>query len=172
MLLGYTNVDDETKAELRALYLVWEEYMKVTPELFAQIKRNQEKNGTGYFARFKTMASVAKSFSEYLEISNCVNSNISVPMGERCTGRVVAVTNNGYMALAPKGTCIKDKVYLMAGANTPCIVREDTSLPSSSILSSTESRTRGRLVGEIYVHGLATNDRLITEGKFQEIELY
>jgi hypothetical protein len=128
----------------------------------------QVQKSKSFFEKVKTMYALSNVVSEYYTASSLVIGNISGKIGSRCAGRVVAVTDSGYIALVPEGTKSNDKIYLVAGAHIPYVIREDSFLPSSSILSS----RRCRLVGEAYVHGLAANDERIAGGTLQKIELY
>jgi hypothetical protein len=174
MVLGYTDTDEETMAEARIPFAAWVKVIDMPPDMLTLVEHSMERvqKSKSFFEKAKIMRVFSNVFSDYLTTSNFVNAKISNMIGTRCTGRVVAVTDSGYMALVPKGTKSNDKIYLMTGAHTPHVIRDDTFLPSSPILSSRRCSPRFRLVGEAYVHGLAADDAQIAGGTLQKIELY
>ena len=66
-------------------------------------------------------------------------------------GRRLAITDTGYMCLAPSCTEIGDAVAILFGFPTPFIIRLET---GSEISASGLERVRAQLVGDSYVHGL------------------
>ncbi|OCK77122.1 HET-domain-containing protein [Lepidopterella palustris CBS 459.81] len=156
MLLGYTGTDAESMAKVRMFFEAWEKSISMPSGLLTHLEhdKKQIQKSKHFLGRMKMIIAFCKVFSEYLTASNIVNaSGISNRIGTRCTGRVVAVTDSGYMALVPKGTQSNDKIYLMAGANSPYVIRDDSYLPSSPILSRTRRSLHFRLVGDAYLRG-------------------
>ena len=66
-------------------------------------------------------------------------------------GRRFAITDTGYMCLAPSCTEIGDAVAILFGFPTPFIMRLETESETSDIGLE---RVRAQLVGDTYVHGL------------------
>ena len=67
-------------------------------------------------------------------------------------GRRFAITDTGYMCLAPSCTEIGDAVAILLGFATPFTVRLETE--EAEISETGLERVRGQLVGDTYVHGL------------------
>jgi hypothetical protein len=157
MFVGYTDTDEETMATDRELVEAWKKVITMPPDMLTQFEHVMERvrKSKTFFEKEKTMCDLDEVWYEYITASNLVNSNISNMLGFRGTGRVVAVTDRGYMALVPNGTKSNDKIYLVAGAHIPHVIREES--------------PRFRLVGEACVHGLAADDARIVEGCLLEI---
>ena len=67
-------------------------------------------------------------------------------------GRRFAITNTGYMCLAPSCTEVGDAVAILLGFPTPFIIRLEKPEPEMS--ESGLERVRAQLVGDTYMHGV------------------
>ena len=70
----------------------------------------------------------------------------------RC--RRFAITDTGYMCLAPSQTEIGDAVAILFGFPTPFTMRLEKSGPEPEISETGLERVRARLVGDTYMHGV------------------
>jgi hypothetical protein len=142
MLFGWEESDEEGKKKAAALYAVWENFLEKVSS---------------------TPSHVVRPTDQLLSAFDMI--------GIRCSGRAIAVLDNGYMALVPQGAKV-DEIYLIAGNNVPYIFRNDCYYPSSPILSKIRRSPHYCLVGDSYIHGLTADDNRVTQGIFQTIELF
>ena len=80
----------------------------------------------------------------------------SAALGSACQGKCFAVTEKGYMAIAPPGTKEGDMVCLVMGAEVPFILRpllED----DKGVMNKEQCYA---LVGECYIHGIMDGEGL------------
>ncbi|KAE9378325.1 hypothetical protein N431DRAFT_528575 [Stipitochalara longipes BDJ] len=77
-------------------------------------------------------------------------------LGSCSSGRCFAISENGYMIIAPPGTQEGDMVCLIIGAQVPFLLRP----VSISKGESLEAKQCYALVGECYVHGLMDGEGL------------
>ena len=85
-----------------------------------------------------------------------------IQMMSAMQGRRFAITDTGYMCLAPSCTEIGDAVAILSGFPTPFIIRLET---GSEISASGLERVRAQLVGDTYVHGLMHAESFIEAAK-------
>ncbi len=77
--------------------------------------------------------------------------------GWTVTGRSFIVTEDGLMGLAPETTRVGDVVAILAGAQTPFVLR--------SLTGDGEGRERFALAGEAYVHGIMGGEAVELDGE-------
>jgi hypothetical protein len=75
-------------------------------------------------------------------------------ISEKFPGRLLLVTDNGYLGIGPDGARVGDYVYDLLGADVPSILRE------------TETEAEFILLGDTYVHGIMDGElwRLASDG--------
>jgi hypothetical protein len=99
-------------------------------------------NAKPYFERFQAYMVGSFSFGNAL--------------GSACNGRCFAVTEKGYMVVAPPGTKEGDMLCLIIGAQVPFLLR----LLSDSAGGGPGKNRYYALVGESYVHGMMDGEGL------------
>lgn len=72
-------------------------------------------------------------------------------MGRGCSQRCICITKNGYVGLVPQFTVTGDIMAVVAGAQTPFIVRP---------VHGGTRESRYQLVGECYIHGIMDGETL------------
>jgi hypothetical protein len=178
MLLGDDQTDEETdkedKERISALYRGVETSSKDingTPPGVAPFELGKKGVDENPFGFIKTFLPFTPEYSGLLEQANLL-LKILTQISVRCTGRTIALIDNGYMALVPQSAKVGDDIFLIAGNGVPYVLRNDYYYPSSPLLSKLRRNPHYCLVGDSYIYGLTADDDRIAQGSFQTIDLH
>jgi hypothetical protein len=138
-LVGYKD----NTARARELFAVFDEDISSRTKLRERIA--EKLAAVSSFRDFwKAAKAIVPILREFYALAIMNLAHISPALGSRCTGRRLAVTDRGYIALVSRGTKPLDEIFLIPRARTPLVLRSSPTLASNCY----------QLVGDCYVHGL------------------
>jgi hypothetical protein len=138
-LVGY----EDNAARARELFAAFDENISMNTKIGERVA--EELAAVSSFRDIrKAVKAIVSILREFFALMVINIAHISPALGSRCTGRCLAVTNRGYIALVSRGTKPLDEIFLIPRVRTPLVLRSSPTLASN----------RYQLVGDCYVHGL------------------